>query len=59
MKVKMFTNMGDAPKLETEINDWLDNNNNIEIKHIKQNYACDNKGDMFYSLLSTWYEDSK
>ncbi|MBW1615355.1 MAG: hypothetical protein JRJ49_02245 [Deltaproteobacteria bacterium] len=42
-------------KLEKEINNWLDNNNNIEIKHIKQNYAFDNNEDKFYSLVSIWY----
>ena len=55
MKVKIFTNEGDAPKLEKEINSWL-SKNKTHIHHIKQNYAYDNKGDKFFALVSIWYE---
>jgi len=55
MKVKIFTNEGDAPKLENEINRWLHDNKNIEVQHIKQDYAYDNE-QLFYTLVSIWYE---
>lgn len=58
MKVKIFTNQGDAPKLEKEINQWLLDNKNIEVKHIKQDYAYDNE-QLFYTLVSIWYEEKK
>jgi hypothetical protein len=54
MKVKISTNQGDAPKLEKEINQWLLENENIEVKHIKQDYAYDNE-QFFYALVSIWY----
>jgi hypothetical protein len=58
MKVKIFSNEGDAPKLETEINKWLLTNDNIEIFDIKQNYAYDN-AQFFYALVSIWYKEKK
>jgi hypothetical protein len=57
MKVKMFTNQGDVPKLEEEINKWL-THNPANISHVKQSYGYDNKGDMFYTLISIWYTDT-
>lgn len=56
MKVKIFANVGDAPKLEGEINKWLLENNKVDIIHIKQNYAYDNKN-YFYTLISIWYKE--
>ncbi len=55
MKVKIFTNQGNAPKLEKEINEWLDVQVSIKIHHIKQSYAFDSKGDQFYTIVSIWY----
>ena len=55
MKIKIFTNEGDAPKLEKEINKWL-SENKVHIHHIKQSYAYDPKGDQFYTLVSVWHE---
>ena len=57
MKVKMFPNQGDAPKLENEINKWLLDNSNIEIAHVKQSYAYDNIS-FFSALISIWYTDN-
>jgi len=57
MKVKIFSNQGDAPKLEKEINKWLLDNSNIEIAHVKQSYAYDNEAS-FYALISIWYTDN-
>jgi hypothetical protein len=57
MKVKIFSNQGDAPKLENEINKWLLDNSNIEIAHVKQSYAYDNEA-FFYALISIWYTDN-
>lgn len=54
MKVKIFTNNGDAPKLEEEVNKWL-SDNPVNISHVKQSYAYDSKGDTFYTLISIWY----
>ena len=54
MMIKIFTNTGDAPKLEKEINQWLNENRNIKIDHVQQSYAYD--GQMhFYTLISVWY----
>jgi len=55
MKVKIFTNEGNAPKLEKEINNWL-SESKADIRHIKQSYAYDVKDDLFYALVSVWYE---
>jgi hypothetical protein len=55
MKVRIFTNEGDAPRLENEINKWLLDNKNIQVKHIKQDYAYDNE-QSFCTLISLWYE---
>lgn len=53
MKVKIFTNTGDAIQLELELNKWLEMHKTIDIKDIKQSYACcDN---LMYSLMSIWY----
>lgn len=54
MKVKMFTNRGDTPKLEEEVNEWL-SNNPTKIFHVKQSYTYDSKDDLFYTLISIWY----
>jgi hypothetical protein len=54
MQVKVFLSQEDAPKLETEINMWLKNNNKIEISHVTQSYAFDGKHDS-YALISIWY----
>lgn len=56
MKVKIFTNEGDAPKLEKEINDWL-SESKADIHHIKQSYVHDIKADLFDALISIWYEE--
>jgi len=57
MKVKIFTNQGDALKLEEEINQWLSEKNvNVSSSHIKQNYIYDSKDNMFCALVSVWYE---
>ncbi|MDA8079172.1 MAG: hypothetical protein M0Z79_09580 [Nitrospiraceae bacterium] len=59
MKVKIFTNRGDAAKLEEEINQWLsDKNISISYSHIKQNYIYDGKDNMSCTLISVWYEPS-
>ena len=57
MKVKIFTNQGDAPELEDKINEWLLDNRDIEVEHIKQDYAYDNE-QYFYTIVSIWYEKS-
>ena len=54
MKVKMFSNEGNIPKLEEEINQWF-SQNKVNISHVKQSYIYDVKGDMFCTLISIWY----
>ena len=56
MKVKIFTDEGDATKLEKELNEWLSKNSKIVISHIKQTYSYDNTNS-FYTLISIWYEE--
>lgn len=55
MKLKIFTNMGDASKLESDINRWLAENGEIDVKHVQQSYACDGQAH-FYTLVSVWYD---
>ena len=57
MKVRMFSNQGNVPKLEEEINQWL-SQNPANISSIKQSYAYDGNGDMFYTLISIWYKEN-
>lgn len=57
MRVKIFTNRGDLPKLEEEINEWLGNQNvSMSHSHIGQNYIYDSKDNMSCALISVWYE---
>lgn len=57
MKVKIFTNQGDASQLEEEINDWLSKKNiSMSYSQIKQNYIYDGKDNMPCALISVWYE---
>jgi type VI protein secretion system component Hcp len=57
MKVKIFTNQGDAPKLEEEINRWLSEKSvSLSYSHIKQSYVYDGKNNTFCALISVWYE---
>lgn len=57
MKVKIFTNRGDALKLEEEINNWLSEKNiSMSSSQIKQSYTYDSKDNMSCALISVWYE---
>jgi len=56
MKVKIFTNEANAPKLEKDINAWL-SESKADIHHIKQSYVYDIKSDHFNALISIWYEE--
>jgi len=57
MKVKIFSNQGDSPSLERDINAWLEQNKNIEVLHVKQSYA--DGGESMYALVSVWYKPLK
>ena len=57
MEVKIFTNTGDAPKMEKEINKWLSDSKTINVKFIKQSYSYDVKDDVFCAIISIWYEN--
>lgn len=39
MKVKIFYKNNESDKLESEVNQWLSTNANIEIRYIKQNQS--------------------
>lgn len=56
MKVKIFTDDGNASKLEKEINKWLSEHPNLKIRFIKQGY-CAGEEQMMHALISIWYED--
>lgn len=59
MKVKMFQNQGDAPKLEKEVSHWLSENKaSPSHSQFKQSYVYDSKNDVFHILVSIWYEES-
>jgi hypothetical protein len=57
MKVKMFANVGNVPKLEEEVNSWL-SDNPVNIYHVKQSQTYDSKDDTFYTLISIWYVEN-
>lgn len=57
MKVKIFTDEGDAPKLEKEINAWLDEGKAEDIYHIKQSYFYDSKDNVYAGTISIWYKE--
>ena len=50
MKIKIFqNNLGyNSPDIEFEVNEWL-NDNNIEVKELKQSYTTD--GELIYTFL--------
>jgi hypothetical protein len=52
VKVKLFHYL-DVTKLEAEVNQWLAENGNIEVKHVQQNYAY---YDQVRILVSIWYD---
>jgi hypothetical protein len=56
MKVKMFVNEGDIPKLEKEVNQWL-GENNISALHINQSFTFDSSDNQHSALISVWYEE--
>lgn len=63
MQVKMFF-LPYAPAVENAlsvlqepINEWLHKNDNIKVKHIKQNVAG-REYDLF-ALISVWYDEKK
>ncbi|MGD0277645.1 MAG: hypothetical protein ABSB79_16650 [Syntrophales bacterium] len=56
MKIKIFSNHGNVPQLEEEINEWL-NNDKIHLKEISQSSACDETS--LYTTISVWYERKK
>lgn len=58
MKVKMFVNDGDIPKLEREISKRLTENRiDVEHSHIQQSYNYDRESKTSMTLISIWYEE--
>jgi hypothetical protein len=62
MKVKMFTKLNPKneveptnTELETEINEWLQSNPNIQIRHIQQSAGAGSMGPFLF-CISVWYE---
>lgn len=53
MKVRIFSNNGNADELEKEINTWLARSK-VKVEAIKQSYTCDAK--TCYTLVSIWFE---
>ncbi len=56
MKVKIFSNTGNAEDLEQEINRWL-SSQKIQVSTIKQSCACDGK--TCFALVSVWYDTAQ
>jgi hypothetical protein len=57
MKVKMFVNEGDVPKLEEEVNNWL-SHNPVKISYVKQGFSFDDRDNRFSALISIWYAET-
>lgn len=55
MKIKLFYNVGTIVKIEKEINDWLNENKNIEIKFM--NTHLDGAKPSVMSIVSILYEE--
>ena len=55
MKVKIFAIKGDAVMVEPKINEWLNENKDIEISTIKQSYTYNPDNKTFHTLISVWY----
>jgi hypothetical protein len=52
VRVKLF-HQPDVAKLEAEINQWLAENDRIEIKYVQQSFAYH---DQHPILISVWYD---
>lgn len=65
MKVKIFTKMNPKNKvepvnaqLESEINEWLQMNRNIEIRYIQQSAGGGSMGPFLF-CITVWYDERK
>ena len=65
MKVKMFTKMNSRNKpepanseFESEINEWLQVNPGIEIRHIQQSAGAGSMGPFLF-YVTVWYEQRR
>ncbi len=63
MKVKMFTKMNKKNKVEpanseyeAEINQWLQENPDIEVRHIQQSAGGGSMGPFLF-CVTVWYEE--
>ena len=63
MKVKMFTKMNPKNKtepmnmeFEAEINEWLQDNPGVEIRHIQQSAGAGSMGPFLF-FITVWYEE--
>ena len=63
MKVKMFTRLNPRNKAEptnteyeVEVNEWLQNNPDIEIHHIQQSAGAGSMGPYLF-FITVWHEE--
>lgn len=63
MKIKMFTKMNRKNKpepaeseFEAEVNEWLQQNPDIEIRHIQQSAGGGSMGPFLF-FITIWYND--
>ena len=63
MKIKMFTKLNPKNKVEpinnefeSEINEWLNKNPTIEVKHIQQSAGAGSMGPFIF-FITVWYEE--
>ena len=63
MKVKIFTKMNKKNKVEpanseyeAEINQWLQENPDIEVRHIQQSAGAGSMGPFLF-CVAVWYEE--
>ncbi len=63
MKIKMFTKMNPKNKAEptnseyeAEINEWLQMNPSIEIRHIQQSAGGGSQGPFLF-FITVWYDE--
>ncbi len=65
MKTKIFTKLNEKNKVEpaqsefeAEINEWLQRNSDVKIRHIQQSAGAGSMGPFLF-FITVWYDDTQ